>query len=121
MENNISVRLEKFIEYKKIDITFFCKQCGFSTQSFYRWKNGLNSFTKITKAFPEINAEWLFNGNGSMLKDESIIFHETESEYGGCKLCKEKDIQIQIYLEYINTLKEKLSEHQKQCEKRRAV
>ena len=124
MENNIAVRLEQFIKYKKLTIKSFCGNCGFKTMAFYNWKNGVNNFTKkttdrIIKAYPEINEQWLYSGSGSMLNDENIIVNEPVDEYNSCKKCKEKDIQIKIYSDYINTLKEKLNECNKQLEKRK--
>lgn len=77
MENftNLSDRLRLFIEYKGISINKFSASVDASNSYFNKILKDNNSvgsdrIEKILRTYPEINAEWLLTGNGSMLKSE---------------------------------------------------
>ncbi|MBF2710059.1 hypothetical protein [Flavobacterium soyangense] len=63
-------RVIKYLDFKGISKYKFCKDLGFSNKFLDNSSNmGTDKACKILHHYPEINAEWLLTGNGSMLKN----------------------------------------------------
>lgn len=80
MENftNLSERIKQIIDYKKVSINKFSTILGASNSYFNKILRDNNSIgsdklEKILRTFPEINAEWLLTGQGSMLKEQNNL------------------------------------------------
>ncbi len=75
-------RLLQFIEFKGLNKSRFYKETGLSNGFLDKVKDiGSAKIEDILKTFPEINAEWLILGTGSMLKSsgkETTIGREVE-------------------------------------------
>lgn len=62
-------RVKEFIEYKGVSKYEFCKKLGFSNKFLDNSSNmGTDKACKILHYYPEINAEWLLTGIGTMEK-----------------------------------------------------
>ena len=101
-------RLKRFIEYKKISIRSFERDCGLS----YGYVNNIrvsiqpDKVTNIATHFPELNTGWLLTGEGEMLRNDSISQitpQETNSDPATITLSK--DILEQVLLNLSETLK----------------
>lgn len=75
-------RLKQFIDYKKLSVSQFEKNTGFSNGAFSsQLKNnktiGVDKLENILKVYPEISAQWLLTGKGNMLlnTDKESIKH----------------------------------------------
>lgn len=98
MENKISFikdRVLQIIDNKNISKTKFFEQIGMTSANF-RGKakeTPLNSTTieNIITLYPDICAEWLITGNGSMFKSEAM--HQGQTSLA-CIECAEKDKEI---------------------------
>ncbi len=116
-------RVKKVIEFKGLSISGFEKATGMSNNSIQtaiKRNSNLKDDTlnSILICFPDISAEWLLTGNGSMLKEEKInsFVNEPVANYGDIssikilkeevKLQKEK---IEFYLEQIDYFKNQLA------------
>ncbi len=76
-------RIIQYIEFKGISKYKFCKDLGFSNKFLDNSSNmGTDKACKILHYYPEINAEWLLTGQGSMLNksSESIITYHHNNE-----------------------------------------
>jgi len=67
-------RIKEYIDYKGIRISTFEKSIGISNGSFggQLKKNktiGVDKLETILKFYPDLNAEWVLTGKGTMLKD----------------------------------------------------
>lgn len=71
---DIKDRLKAVRDYAKMGQTKFEIHTGISTGYFSRVKSSVGSDTinKILDKFPEIDANWLITGDGTMLKSNSI-------------------------------------------------
>lgn len=74
MESTLS-RIKRFIDFKGINISTFERNVGYSNGGFsVQLKNnrtiGSDKIEKILISYPEINADWLITGQGSMIKDK---------------------------------------------------
>ena len=81
---NVKNRLLEFIKYKGIKKSHFEKQCGLSNGYLNAMVNTI-SYEKlegILKVYPELNAEWLMNGVGTMIKVDATAqsFHEASDK-----------------------------------------
>lgn len=75
MENNTTLgeRIKQFVDYKEISLNQLADAVGASNSYFNKVVKlntsvGAERVEKILRAFPELNAEWLITGEGSMLK-----------------------------------------------------
>lgn len=71
METSIKERVKEFCAHKNISVREFEKRCKVSNGYFNNLKNGGIAYNKmliILESFPELNADWLANGDGDMLK-----------------------------------------------------
>lgn len=77
MEEEIITRVRSLIDlFAKGNVSQFARTIGMAQVSFNnciirKHKPSLDVFTKILSAFPDISAEWLLRGEGSMYKSES--------------------------------------------------
>ena len=72
-------RIKQIIEYKGISTRKFCINVGISNGFFDKVKDvGSEKLLKILNTYPEISAEWLLTGNGSMIKDCKIVASEPD-------------------------------------------
>ena len=72
-------RLQQFIEIKGISKYRFYQETGLSNGALDKGENlGSDKCEKILYVYPELNAEWLLTGRGSMLKGESITPQEPQ-------------------------------------------
>lgn len=71
---------------------------------------GSEKIIKILEYFPELSAEWLLRGEGSMVKDTTGIGSKTGSiiTTGQCQLCKEKDNTIVAMKDHIEHMDEEI-------------
>lgn len=109
-----SKRIKKEDFYKKINVT----KSNFS-KSALKSEVSASILSKILNFYPEISAEWLLTGKGSMLKDEhqadtvSKVAEEKGKMDGDapkketrCLLCEEKEKRIEELKDQISTLKD---------------
>lgn len=67
-------RIKEYIDFKGIRISTFEKSIGISNGSFggQLKKNktiGVDKLESIIRCYPDLNAEWVLTGKGTMLKD----------------------------------------------------
>lgn len=84
----------------------------------------------IIKLFPELNANWLLRGVGSMIIDQQQLRQINRNEFGFCENCVDKDKEISMLKELLekkeNELRQlyresgKLEERLYQYEKRKS-
>jgi len=79
--DTIAQRIKQFINYKGFSILSFEKQIGAGNNSIgtsIKRNSNLTGdlLSKILKTFPEMNAEWLLVGKGTMLKETETITHK---------------------------------------------
>lgn len=69
-------RLLLFLEHLKTGQTKFEDKVGLSRGQIAKMKSGISteSLNKISKAFPQLDTNWLQTGDGEMLKEETIDF-----------------------------------------------
>lgn len=71
MEETVKQRVKQFCEKENISVREFEKRCNVSNGYFNNLKNGGIAYNKmliILENFPSLNAEWLANGVGNMLR-----------------------------------------------------
>jgi chromosome segregation ATPase len=70
----IKERILQFVDYEKINKTFFFEKIGIASTNFRgegaKSDLGTDKIVKILTEFPEINSEWLLTGKGKMLRSE---------------------------------------------------
>ena len=67
-------RIKQLIEHENVSSAQFAIEIGIGASSLHHIVSGRNNpsldvIQKILARFPEINAEWLINGNGNMHRD----------------------------------------------------
>ena len=72
---SLQERLQHFIASQNLSVLSFEKMCGFApgsvrniTEKSYR-----RTFNRITKAYPQLNIDWLKDGKGEMLRPAPVI------------------------------------------------
>lgn len=71
---SIKARAEIYCEQKKIRLAAFCRAADISNGYFnQREQIGFKIGVKISKAFPDLNLDWLQTGEGSMLNSSTPI------------------------------------------------
>lgn len=76
----VKERIFEFIDSLNMPVSRFEKQCGLSN-GYLKNVKGAFSISKIEdilKAFPELNKEWLLNGNGLMLQEQEDRFRDAK-------------------------------------------
>lgn len=95
MKNIVIERVKEFITYKKYSQEELRKDIGVrSKQQVSNWFSGAENMPDkhivvILKTYPELNANWLINGFGMMLNDESEMFIQTKDKSDFCEECLE--------------------------------
>lgn len=76
----VKERVLLFIESLNMPVSRFEKQCGLSNGYLRSVKGAfsINKIEDILKAFPELNREWLLNGNGQMLAEREKQFRDAK-------------------------------------------
>lgn len=113
---SISLRIKQLIDEKKLNISSFEKKIGAGMNSIGTLitKNSNISgvlLSKILVTYPEVNANWLILGKGTMYitynveKTEHSQVSESNYEYSrSCSSCKDKDLIIKLQQEKIHHL-----------------
>lgn len=78
----VKERIFLFIEYIGISKNKFEKMAGLSTGYLKNFKGslGADKLEGILNAFPELNREWLLNGNGQMLAEREKQFRDAKKD-----------------------------------------
>lgn len=121
MKSTIHLRLSEYITKKKIQKRNLCEQLEINHQSLYNYLKGTNKMTidvleNFVKLYPNININWLFNGNGPMENDPENMMKEPRGEYGQCPECKAKENTIKIHEEHISLLQQDLLDCRKKLQ-----
>jgi hypothetical protein len=103
----VVARIKQYIDFKQINIARFEAEIGMSNNSFRKsllnkGTIGADKLENILNKFPDINAEWLLTGKGTMLKSATIA-HESETT----RLRSRNDLlekQINTLIETIDVL-----------------
>ena len=75
--SNFSERISRILAENELSIIEFCRKIGLSSQTTIakiiseNRKPSSKTFGRILKGFPEINYQWLINGDGEMTKTET--------------------------------------------------
>ena len=74
-------RLKKIIEMSHLSERAFASRCGLTQNALWYQLNGkrklsLETIEAIVENFPDVSAEWLLRGNGSMLKGQEDADNE---------------------------------------------
>jgi len=119
MEFSINQRIKELIEYKKLSQDQFAFELGIKKQQVSNWVKFVEKVPEkhlitVIKKYPDINARWLFLGEGSMVEGEDSKIEgniqDQKSDYR--KACEEKDLTIKCLSDHINTLKETIASKQ---------
>lgn len=78
----VKERIYLFIESLNMPVSRFEKKSGLSNGYVKNFKGGLGieKLEGILKAFPELNREWLLNGNGQMLAEREKQFRDAKQD-----------------------------------------
>jgi len=119
--NNFFNRLDKFLNYKGLNDNKITIQTGISNgligKARKRGSLSQENISKILLTYPNLNANWLFTGEGKMEKSPNILAEEEKPYYGNSddkkikqmeKALEEKEKYIKVLEENNNLLKEKL-------------
>nr|DAV48548.1 MAG TPA: LAMBDA REPRESSOR/DNA COMPLEX-DNA COMPLEX, DOUBLE HELIX, TRANSCRIPTION-DNA.8A [Caudoviricetes sp.] len=108
-------RFIKFLKTKKMGQTFFEESAGLSRGSISQ-KNGFTSksIEKIAAACPDLNLNWLFTGEGDMIKPQhEQIVEPQPALISTAGDTPEASILYHIYNDTINRMKELVEENTK--------
>lgn len=108
-------RFIKFLKTKKMGQTFFEESAGLSRGSISQ-KNGFTSksIEKIATACPDLNLNWLFTGEGDMIKPQhEQIVEPQPALISTAGDTPEASILYHIYNDTINRMKELVEENTK--------
>lgn len=80
---NIQERLKVYIDSKHINFRRFEDLCGLSNGAAVKISSNtrFSTFDRISKAFPDLNIEWLKTGEGNMIAQNKQIFQELKPNY----------------------------------------
>ena len=107
-------RLKQFIEYKGFSIRGFEIECGVNEstiKSAIRNNGSLGSdkLIKIVEKFPDLDANWLLSGKGSMIKGDFLTHSEPQQKTP--KNTKNEENENILVLELIRQIKELTAEN----------
>ena len=76
MEKTVSQRIMDYLKFKRISVNALCKETGLKQSTIHGQLAGpvmlsMDTVMAIVVAFPELSAEWLLRGTGSMELEES--------------------------------------------------
>lgn len=71
MEQSVCQRINVYLKHKRISIYAFCKDMGLKQTTVNKQLNGtamlsIETILPIVNAFPDLSAEWLLRGVGTM-------------------------------------------------------
>lgn len=81
--NPLQERLQSFITFLDKSVLSFENQCGIApgTVSKMSEKSRIKTLEKISRAYPQLNIDWLKTGEGEMLKQVPVVdFHRDNSD-----------------------------------------
>lgn len=79
-------RLMDFIRYMGLNVPGFCKKANIPEINIVSDSITKDDYANIENTFPDLNMEWIFDGEGDMLIDNSSsVYNSTETEYGRLK------------------------------------
>lgn len=109
-------RLGSFIDYTGLSVRAFALKCGLKQNTLSNQLNGnrelsLVTIKSIATAFPELSLEWLFYGEGGMLRSESKETERINAMLDTITLLQEtirtKDETIKMLMKRISELENK--------------
>ena len=77
--SNFSERISRILAENELSIIEFCRKIGLSSQTTIakiiseNRKPSSKTFGRILKGFPDVNYQWLINGEGNMYKSEITV------------------------------------------------
>ena len=77
--SNFSERISRILAENELSIIEFCRKIGLSSQTTIakiiseNRKPSSKTFGRILKGFPDVNYQWLINGEGNMYKSEIAV------------------------------------------------
>ena len=77
--SNFSERISRILAENELTIIEFCRKIGLSSQTTIakiiseNRKPSSKTFGRILKGFPDVNYQWLINGEGNMYKSEIAV------------------------------------------------
>lgn len=98
MEDDVLQRIKELLKHKGISMLQVSNACGIKQNTFSRQMSGENSFSlstllSIIGYFPDVSAEWLLRGDGSMIKGENEAKGESGRKF---VVCVDKDGYLKI-------------------------
>jgi transcriptional regulator with XRE-family HTH domain len=94
-------RIKLILQVNNITASRFADEIGVQRSSISHILSGRNMpsldlIQKILKRFPEINSEWLLNGNGSMIRNQQPdLFSIEETAQPEAQILKESDTEFE--------------------------
>lgn len=104
MEISVKERLLAFIKQQGISVNAFEKKCGLSTGYVANMRKSVSpdKIMSIIQNFPELNAAWLFTGEGDMIKStESNETKMLNTYIGSDDIKKQIEQTTEAYVELL--------------------
>lgn len=78
----VKERILEFCKVEQIPIKHFEEKCGMSNGYVSSMRKGLgySKLENVLKAFPQLNKEWLLNGNGVMFQEQENRFRKAKGD-----------------------------------------
>lgn len=124
--STVQERLATFLAEYNLSAQAFERKCniGVATASKLSENSRETTFAKISKAYPQLNIDWLKTGDGQMLNPQPSIDIDLDLRLGGHSQFAMRDItnigdakaQIIILQERIKSLEKELGEKNKRIE-----
>lgn len=107
MENNVKERLIKYVQYKKMSKSEFCRAINVSNAFITSIRESIqpDKIKSIALNFPDLNIVWLMTGSGEMLNQTEEKAHNSDAP---CLQCAIKDAEIARLKDKIIELQERL-------------
>ena len=100
-------RLDKYFKHKDLTKNKVSSMTGISPGLLSKGLKkenaslGSEKIINLLEYFPDLSAEWLLRGEGSMIKDEG---QQLRPDIDECTLCEEKDKLVDSYKEQVRHL-----------------
>lgn len=100
---DVSGRISKLIEFLNVGPNIFMSRVNVSRQTYHNLKTGRSkpdykTIYAILSGFPEVSAEWLMRGDGSILKEEGPTKEEFEMIKKQSEVFEEKYFELKKQL-----------------------